>query len=41
MEQFCAIIGLPQICGVIDNMHIPLSEKLNKWVMSSIANFIK
>jgi hypothetical protein len=41
LRKFCAIIGLPQIIVVIDSMHIPLSEKPNKWVKSYIAKFIK
>jgi hypothetical protein len=30
LEQFCDIIGLQQICGVIDGTHIPLNVKPNK-----------
>jgi hypothetical protein len=30
IEWFRDIIGLQQICGVIDGMHIPLSAKPNK-----------
>jgi hypothetical protein len=30
IEWFCDIIGLQQICGVIDGTHIPLTGKPNK-----------
>ncbi len=39
IERFHDIIGLQQICGMIDGMHIPLSAKPNKQITSSTANF--
>jgi hypothetical protein len=38
-ERFGDIIGLPQICGVIDCAHIRLSAKPSKQVTSLITNF--
>ncbi len=37
-EWFGDIIGLPQICGVIDSAHIWLSAKPNKQVTSLVAD---
>jgi hypothetical protein len=39
LEQFHDIIGLQQICGVIDGTHIPLSVKPNKQITSSTTYF--
>jgi hypothetical protein len=38
-EWFGDIIGLPQICGVIDCAHIRLNAQPTKQVMSLAANF--
>jgi hypothetical protein len=39
IEQFHDIIGLQQICGVIDGMHILLCVKPNKQITSSTTIF--
>ncbi len=39
IEQFHDIIGLQQICGVINGTHIPLSVKPNKQITSSTTYF--
>jgi hypothetical protein len=39
IERFREIIGLQQICGLIDCMHIHLSVKPNKQITSSIIDF--
>jgi hypothetical protein len=39
IEWFCVIIGLQQICGVINGTHILLSAKPNKQIISSTIDF--
>jgi len=39
IEQFHDIIGLQQICGVIDGTHIPLNVKPNKQITSFTTYF--
>ncbi len=34
MDGFFHACGLPNVCGTIDGSHIPLSQKLDKWVIA-------
>jgi hypothetical protein len=39
MDGFFHACGLPNVCGTIDWSHIPLSQKLDKWVTTTPINY--
>jgi hypothetical protein len=39
MDRFLNAHGLPNVCGIIDGSHIPLFQKMDKWVIIVGVNY--